>query len=307
MASTTDELVLICCAGGKQAQALIPHLYNKGKRLRLNVNSTSSEERLKKQFPNADIIRADLGDTASSKKLIQGVTTIFYVGPSMHPHETELGYSMIDAALAESKTGNFKHFVYSSVISTQLRKLMNHDCKRYVEEYLMESGLNYTILQPSHFLEMTPVAMLMKQDEPVFPTPYNADTVFSFTAVRDLAEAAAIVIQEREKHYFALYPILSTMPMARTKLIEIIGKAIGKPIPIKQQSLEEGVEFILQVLFAGKEVDPRALDIAERLMWYYNRRGILGNPTVAEWLLGRKTTTCEEWVDMQVEAFKESQ
>lgn len=302
-----NELILICAAGGKQAQALIPHLYSKNKRLRLNVNSTSSEERLKKQFPKAEVMKADMGDQPSSKALIKGVTTIFYVGPAMHPHETELGYSMIDAAVEESKAGSFQHFVYSSVICTQLRKLMNHDCKRYVEEYLMESGLQYTILQPSHFFENTPVGMIMQQDEPIFPVAYNPDVVFSFTAVRDMAEASATVIEEREKHYYALYPILSTMPMARTKLIEAIGEAIGKPIRVERQSLEEGIEWITKMIFQGKDVDPRSLDISERLMWYYNRRGILGNPTVTEWLLKRKATSCEEWVDMQVKAIKQNQ
>lgn len=42
--------------------------------------------------------------------------------------------------------------MYSSVLNPQLRKLMNHDCKRHVEEYLIESGLNFTVLQPSHFM-----------------------------------------------------------------------------------------------------------------------------------------------------------
>ena len=55
---------------------------------------------------------------------------------------------MIDAA----KSHGVSHFIYASVLHPCLRKLMNHDCKRYVEEYLIESGLPYTILQPSHFI-----------------------------------------------------------------------------------------------------------------------------------------------------------
>lgn len=36
---------------------------------------------------------------------------------------------MINAAL----TNNLKYFAYSSVLHPCLRKLLNHDCKRYVE------------------------------------------------------------------------------------------------------------------------------------------------------------------------------
>ena len=67
------------------------------------------------------------------------------------PYETQLGYTMVDAACRESQVGNLKHFVYSSVLHPRIRKLLNHDCKRYVEEYLVESGLNYTIVQPKSY------------------------------------------------------------------------------------------------------------------------------------------------------------
>lgn len=55
-----------------------------------------------------------------------GVTTVFYIGPSFHPHETEIGYFIIDTTVSSGTT--FKHFVYSSVLDSQLRKPVNHDC-----------------------------------------------------------------------------------------------------------------------------------------------------------------------------------
>jgi hypothetical protein len=55
--------------------------------------------------------------------------------PSIDLFETQIGYNMVKAAVDARKfNGIFKHFVYSAVIYTLIRKLLNHEAKRYVEE-----------------------------------------------------------------------------------------------------------------------------------------------------------------------------
>jgi len=301
-----NDLILVTCASGKQGSALIPCLLGKWKRLRLAANSASSEERLTKQFPNAEVVRADMHSAADAKRILEGVTAVFYIGPSLHPHEAECGYHMIDAAVAESKAGKFQHFIFSSVVGTQLGKLLNHDYKRRVEEYLMESGLSYTILQPSHFFENTPIGMLMQQDQPVYSMGYGQNIQMSFTAVRDIGEAAAVVFEQREKHYFAVYPIISTMPLRYADFLGILGKAMGKPIRVEQKPYEAAIEGLIQRFFQGKEVDQHTIDVVDRMMLYYTRRGLLGNPETTKWLLGREPTSCEDWAKLQVKAFSKS-
>jgi uncharacterized protein YbjT (DUF2867 family) len=246
-------------------------------------------------------VQADLVNPSDTKRIMKGVSAVYHVGPTGNAHETQCGYNMIDAAVAEG-TSSFKHFILSSVFPSQLRKLMNHDCKRYVEEYLMESGLNFSILQPSHFFENTPVAMFMQQEQPVYPIPYNPDIKFSFTALRDLADVTALVLEQRETHYFAVYPIISTMPVPYSEFLKIVGKAVGKAIKVEKKSYEESVAFIAN-RFNAKD-DPRKMDMMERLLLYYNSRGLWGNPGVTEWLLQKKPTGCEEWAKMQVAAVK---
>jgi len=100
------------------------------------VNSDSSKQRLSKQYPNAELVQVDLSEPPQVGELVKDVTTLYHVGPPFHPHETQIGYNVIDACVAASKESGskFRHFVFSSVLCTQLRKLLNHDCKRYVEE-----------------------------------------------------------------------------------------------------------------------------------------------------------------------------
>jgi uncharacterized protein YbjT (DUF2867 family) len=98
----------------------------------------------------------DLTQPSECIYVLDGVTAVYHIGPPFHPKEAGIGFNMIDAALHHSKDSKngevgIEHFVHSSVLHSLLRKLINHGCKRYLEEYLIESGLAYTILQPMHF------------------------------------------------------------------------------------------------------------------------------------------------------------
>ncbi|KAJ9396854.1 hypothetical protein DTO282F9_6257 [Paecilomyces variotii] len=96
-----NDLILVTCASGKQAPYLLRHLQPKWKCLRLTAHSDTSVQRLKEQYPKAEVVKADMNDAADASKLLSGVTAIWHVGPSLHPHESEVGYTMIDAAVAE--------------------------------------------------------------------------------------------------------------------------------------------------------------------------------------------------------------
>lgn len=72
-----NDVVLLTCASGRQCSRLIPLLYGKWKQLRLLVNSASSEERLKAQYPDATVVRADMSRAEDARRVLSGVTTFF--------------------------------------------------------------------------------------------------------------------------------------------------------------------------------------------------------------------------------------
>ena len=177
---------------------------------------------------------------------------------------------------------------------------MNHDCKRFVEEYLMESGLQYTVLQPTHLMDMYPVAKFVQDsaNEVVYPANWNPDIPFSFVAIHDLGLAAKTVLEQRETHFLATYPIVGTLPMTYREVCEAVGEVIGKKVVIEQRGFEEAVELFSTVLF-GREgkADGKRRDGLERLLLYYNRHGLVGNSNVLEWLIQRKPMGIREWAE----------
>ncbi|KAI9693300.1 MAG: hypothetical protein M1822_005296 [Bathelium mastoideum] len=289
-----QDLLLITCASGKQSSHLVPLVAQKYKRLRLQAHSQASIDRLREQYPSAEVVQADLGDPNAVSGLVSGVTALYLVGPSLHPRETDVCKNVIDAALSgfDHGRGSFKHLVYSSVLNSQLSKLLNHDCKRYVEEYLIESGLPYTILQPTTFLDNIPITALAQQESPVFHAAWDPATRFCFIALRDLAAASAVVFEQRERHLYAQYPLVSTGPHSFEEVMHLLSQELGKPIRIEKMPYEEAVRGRMARMGGD---DPRTKDVTERLVLYYERRGLLGNSNQLVWLLGRPSTTCAEW------------
>ena len=194
---------------------------------------------------------------------------------------------------------------FSSVLNTQFRKLLNHDCKRYVEEWLFESGtvqhLNYTVLKPGNFLEMFPIEMLANQEQPVFPTPFVPSVANSVIILEDLAAVALKVIDEREAHFFAEYPLVSTLPVSYTDIAAAASKALGKEIQVDLAPFDERAARLTRLIL-GPDPNPRSHDASERLILWYDRHGLCGSPNVMEMLLGRKATTVDEWMAKRVQA-----
>ena len=299
-----QDLILIVGASGRTASFILPSLAQRWKRLRLVCNSNTSFARLVKDYPAAEVLKVDLAEPSSCRALLKGVTTIFHIGPPFHPHESEIGYNMIDAAVMESEApgNNFQHFVYSSVLQSVFRKMLNHDRKRYIEEYLMETDLNWTIIQPSHMVDsMGPtIQSFLTSDETnlVVTTDFSAKTRFTNVVLQDLGEGVVRIIEQRQKHFFAQYPFVSMeTPMSQEEMWMVVGTLLGKQIKIHQQSFDDALNGLeAKILAQGREIPPNVLKGFERTLLFYNRKGLLGNTSVLELVLGRKTTSFEKWL-----------
>ena len=85
--------------------------------------------------------------------------------------------------------------------------------------------------------------------------------------------------------------------MSYEEMLGVVEKVTGKPIKVQQRPFEEAISGMLKVLAGGvREMDAKTAIAAERMVLFYNRRGLVGNPGVLEMVLGRKATSYEEWV-----------
>ena len=108
-----------------------------------------------------EIIQGDLRDYASLQAACEGVTTVISTASSMPfsytPGENDISSVDRDGLknlIRAAKAAGTKLFIYTSFSSQIDLDFPLRNAKRSVEEYLKESGLNYTILRPSYFAEV---------------------------------------------------------------------------------------------------------------------------------------------------------
>ncbi|KAK3319175.1 hypothetical protein B0H66DRAFT_591764 [Apodospora peruviana] len=167
---------------------------------------------------------------------------------------------VIDAAAAINRTnpGTIKHFILSSVLGSQLNKLPSHACERPVEEALMESGLPYTILQPTFRMDMFPLQVVLNQKQTaddggpiiVHKATWPPEIKISFITLRDQSEAVRVVVEERERHLYATYQLFSTPePIPYAEFVRRAVEVAGKRVEVGYQEYEEAVAFYLGMMF----------------------------------------------------------
>ena len=174
-----------------------------------------------------------------------------------------------------------------------------------MEEYLIESELNYTILQPTHFMFLFPMAPILAQETPIYMANWNPNVPFSFLALGDLGDVGATVLNEREKHYRAQYPLCSDGPLNYHEICEMVSQEIGKKIELRQKTYEESVQGFLLRIFGTLDADAESIDAVERILLYYNRHGLVGSSNVCGWLLGRPPTSWLAWMRAEIKQIKQ--
>ena len=209
-----------------------------------------------------------------------------HIGPPMHPLEREMTGHFIDGA----RRAGVAHFVYYSVLQPLRREIRHHRLKLEAEEDLVESGLTYTIVQPSRYMQhLDPIWKTVLADG-VHAMPFSTGVRFNVADLADLAEAVARVVAESAhgaaqpgRHHFATYELagpeaLSQEDMART-ITEVTGRTVvAEALPIATMQARARA--------AGASEDRIAQMTA--MNQHYDGHGMRGNPRVLAMLLGRE-------------------
>jgi uncharacterized protein YbjT (DUF2867 family) len=153
---------LIVGATGMVGSAICERLMAQGKTVRALVRASSNPDKVKAlQTLGVETVQGDLRDRASLERACRGVEAVISTASSMpfaykpgendiHTVDWEGEISLIDAA----KIAQVRHFVYTSFSGNLDLDFPLRHAKRAVERHLKASGLTYTILRPSCFMEV---------------------------------------------------------------------------------------------------------------------------------------------------------
>lgn len=288
-------MILVTAANGNQGKLLVPRLLAAGVSFRACVRSDSSAQALR-DTGVTDVVVGDITDANVLERAMHGVEKVYHIGPTLDPKEKELGFAAVDAARA----AGVKHFVFSSVLHAITTDLVQHEIKRDIEEYLLSSGLEFTILQPSNY--MLPMRLRPVFEKGIFYLTSALDRYQSLVDLHDVTEVVATVLADSEHHAGATYELVAPGRYTAYEIATIIGEVVGREIPAER--IDPDI-FIKQYLgIDNLNESSYQVRAARAISARYSSHDFIGNPNVLTWLLGRKPTTYREFVQRQFDAFR---
>jgi uncharacterized protein YbjT (DUF2867 family) len=220
-------MILVTAANGNQGKLLVPKLLAAGQPIRACTRSHASAKHLR-ALGVQEVVVGDISEPAVLATAIRGVEKVYHVGPTAHPCERAMGFAVVDAARAEG----VKHLVFSSVLHAITTDLVQHEIKRDIEEHLLSSGLEFTILQPANY--MLPLKLRPVFERGVFELSWSLERRQSLVDLGDVTDVACMALIEGERHAGATYELAAPGRYTAHDLGDIISRVLDRPILVRQ-------------------------------------------------------------------------
>lgn len=283
-------MILVTGAAGKTGLAVLAALKKRGAKTRAFVKD--DDQILAVRRAGADeVVVGDLLDADVWRLATTAVSRIYHIGPNMHPQEVRIGQLMIAAART---VGNCR-VVYHSVLHPQIREMPHHWSKLKVENVLFNSGLVYTILQPTAYMQNLLTYLPTIREDGVLPVPYPADTRLSLVDLQDVATVAAQILMEPE-HNYATYELVGTEPLTQTAIADAFSQILQRPVEVRPVPLKK---WKAQARSNG--TGEHIIKTAVSMFTYYAQSGMAGSSRVLRLLLGAEPTSLAAFIKRTID------
>jgi uncharacterized protein YbjT (DUF2867 family) len=275
-------MILIAGATGIVGGMITRRLLEQGKEVRILVRHHSPSEELAKEGratsaeelkeAGAEPVYGDLRDRASLDDALEGVETVISTANSAgrggedNPQSVDLegNRNLIEAA----QGAGVGHFVFVSLLGAD----PDHpapfvQAKAQSEAALRESGMDYTIIAPTAFMEVwvaLVVGMPALQDRPVTLVGEGRRR-HSFISARDVAAFAAAAVDslEARNEYLA---IGGPEPLTWLDVVATYERVLDRPVPVEFVGMGEPVPGLpgpMPEMLAGMETYDTAIEMDE--------------------------------------------
>ncbi len=273
-------MILITGAGGKTGKAIIKALVARGAPVRAFVRSSAHKATLK-VLGVREIVTGEMDDLHALSQAIRGTEAIYHICPNVSPHEVIFAKALVESATRSGAP----RLVYHSVLHPQIEAMPHHWNKLRVEEILLSSPLDITILQPTAYMQNSLAEWDSMVRLGIYRVPYPIETRLSLVDLDDVAETAATVLTNAG-HSGATYELVGTSPLSQIEVAATFAQTLRKPVRAEAESLDA---WDRRACAAG--MDNYSRETLTKMFRAYARDGLKGNSNVLSWLLGRSPTS----------------
>lgn len=278
-------MIVVTGAGGKTGLATVQALARRGAVVRGLVHKTSDQAKVSAAGA-AESVVGDITDAQVVARLLEGANALYHICPNMHPDELAIGTT----ALACAQAAGVEHFVYHSVLHPQTASMPHHWQKMLTEDRILASGLRFTILQPTAYMQNLSTYWRAVRDDRHYSVPYPVTTRLSLVDVRDVAEVAARVLTE-PGHRGAIYELVGSAPLTQLEVAAHFAAQLGHPVEARELPLAQWEQHA-----RASGLHDYAVETLIKMFRYYADFGLVGNSNVLQWLLGRAPRTLESFI-----------
>ena len=283
-------MILVTSANGRVGRTVIRQLVKKGYEIRaIDINPASDSL---KDLGVKEVVVGDAFDRDILSEAMEGIDAVVYVPPMLTYFESEMADLACDLAIEHG----VKQYIYLSVAHSNMTKLLQHKQKLLAEEHLKYEGLkhelNFTILQPLHYTHNVLVKEMVETGKYVNFKPL--DKKLGYVDGEDVAEVVEKVIREGDKHRYATYELCGDIHLSINEIADMYREISGLPLEVIYTPREKLFKDFDNFVGIGNDSYGKAAVMAIRDT--YNEYGFDASSNVLEWLLGRKSTSMEEYL-----------
>jgi len=269
-------------ATGTYAYLVVPALKNRNVTVRALVRDRGKAVTARRNGADETAI-GDLRDPASLRAALDGVDGVFTLTPAFAPDESEMGVAMVQA----TKAMGVRKLVFQSAIHPSIAAMVNHRAKQPVEEAIFESGLDYSVLQPTMFMQNLDGAVVNAGEQGVVVMPYSKLSKMCYVDYRDVAEVVALALTTDRLSY-GTFELCAPGMYSPMDLAALLGEIFRRRV--------EAGEIPTAQWARGLPPGPFSEGLA-KMMDHYDHYGLPGgNDLVLRTILGRDPHTLREYM-----------
>ncbi len=284
--------ILITGATGNTGTLLLDELHNeKSIRLYAAVRDPDKAEELLAEPVSRNLRHLDFGDTRTYASALEDIDTIFLLRP---PQLAAVNKYFLPF-LEEAREKNINEVVFLSLQGVERSRIIPH---HRIEDMVISLGFDFVFIRPGYFMQNLTTTLLSDITEKSRIFLPARDASFNWIDLRDIAEAAALVLRDFDSHRNSVYTLTGSENIDFYEVARMLSDRLDRKISYISPTLfryyiekrKEGFplpRIFVMILLHYLQAFERAPDITDD----YER------------LTGKKPTLLSDFIDREMDAF----